>query len=91
MAVSVQFSVYPLGQSDLALAVNAAVSTLAAAGLDHRAQSMSTVFEGSAKDVFAALRDAFEAAARYGGTVMTCTISNACPRALEGEGSGRDG
>jgi hypothetical protein len=29
--------------------------------------------------VFAALRDAFKAAAEHGGTVMAITVSNACP------------
>jgi hypothetical protein len=40
---------------------------------------MSTVVVGEAKDVFAALHEAFDRAAATGHVVMSVTISNACP------------
>ena len=40
---------------------------------------MSTVTWGNDETIFAALQEAFAAAAKYGSAVMTTTISNACP------------
>jgi hypothetical protein len=40
---------------------------------------MNTVISGSEAAVFDAIRAAFAAAAERGGTVLTVTISNACP------------
>lgn len=40
---------------------------------------MQTEIAGDEEAVFAALRDAFQAAAAYGGVVMTVAVSNACP------------
>jgi uncharacterized protein YqgV (UPF0045/DUF77 family) len=75
--ISAQVSLYPLGQKDLAPAVQAAVKILE--GLPHRVGAMSTQVWGEEKAVFAALREAFAAAAQQGHAVMSVTISNACP------------
>ena len=80
MGVTAQVSVYPLGQTQLEPAIEAVWGVLRAHGLHYQAGPMSTRLEGNEETVFAALRDAFQAAAQFGGTVMTITISNACPR-----------
>lgn len=79
MVVSAQVSVYPLGQGDLSPAIQAAWKAFQAYELDYRPGAMSTLLEGDTKRVFAALRDAFEAAAEQGATVMVVTVANACP------------
>jgi uncharacterized protein YqgV (UPF0045/DUF77 family) len=79
MAVSAQVSLYPLGQSDLSPAIQAVWKAFANHKLVYQPGSMSTMLEGDEATVFAALRDAFQAAAEYGGTVMQVTVSNACP------------
>ena len=80
MPVTAQVSVYPLGQSQLGPAIKAVWKALRTLGLHYQAGPMSTLIEGDEEEVFAALRDAFQASAKFGGTVMTVTISNACPR-----------
>jgi uncharacterized protein YqgV (UPF0045/DUF77 family) len=76
--VSCQFSVYPLGVSDLGEAVDAALAAIRRHGLDVESGPMSSTVVGPSDRVFAALRDAFEAAAS-GGCVLVATVSNACP------------
>jgi uncharacterized protein YqgV (UPF0045/DUF77 family) len=79
MSIQAQVSVYPLGQSELAPAVEAVWEAFESHGLSYQSGSMSTSLEGKSDQVFAGLRDAFEAACEYGGTVMVITVSNACP------------
>lgn len=79
MGVSAQVSVYPLGQGDLAPAIQAAWKAFRAHGLSYQPGPMSTLLEGDTEKVFAALRDAFQAATTQGATVMVVTVSNACP------------
>ncbi len=79
MGISAQVSVYPLGQSRLEPAIEAVWEALRGHGLSYRPGTMSTLLEGDDEAVFAALRDAFQAAARHGSTVMVVTVSNACP------------
>lgn len=76
--VSCQFSVYPLGVADLGGGIDAALAAVRRHGLQVEAGPMSSTVTGPADDVFAALRDAFEAAAA-GACVLVATISNACP------------
>jgi uncharacterized protein YqgV (UPF0045/DUF77 family) len=71
-------TVHPLGQADFA-AVDLAIERLRAAGVLAEVRAMQTEIVGDEDAVFAALRDAFEAAAASGGIVMTVSISNACP------------
>jgi uncharacterized protein YqgV (UPF0045/DUF77 family) len=77
--VSAQVSLYPLRQEHLGPGVRAFADALAAAGLEARTGPMSTLVTGKADVLFAALRDAFQAAAAAGHVVMTVTVSNACP------------
>jgi uncharacterized protein YqgV (UPF0045/DUF77 family) len=71
-------AVYPLGQQDYG-AVHRAIDALAAADVEVTSGTMNTVISGSEAAVFDAIRAAFAAAAERGATVLTVTISNACP------------
>jgi len=77
--ISVQVSLYPLGQADLAPAIQAVLDVLAARGLPYEVGNMSTLTWGDDEALFPALREAFAAATRLGPAVMVMTISNACP------------
>jgi uncharacterized protein YqgV (UPF0045/DUF77 family) len=79
MGVTVQVSVYPLGQSQLGPAIEAVCDVFRSHGLAYQTGPMSTVLEGDVQAVFSALGESFQAAAEYGSTVMALTASNACP------------
>ncbi len=79
MIVSAQVSLYPLRQEHLGPSIQAFAEALRAAGLEVRVGPMSTVVTGEVDVLFAALRDAFQAAALTGHVVMAVTVSNACP------------
>ena len=79
IGISAQVSLYPLGQADIAPAIDAVVGVLAERGIAHEVGAMSTTVWGEDEAVFAALREAFRAAAAFGQAVMTVTVSNACP------------
>lgn len=79
IGISAQVSLYPLGQSDLAPAINAVLAVLDRWQLAYQVGSMSTVVWGDDDTLFAALREAFTAAVEYGPAVMSVTFSNACP------------
>lgn len=79
MNVSAQISIYPLRQEKLNPAVNAVRDALKARGLSPDVGAMSTVVTGDSATVFSAIQEAFEAAAANGDTVVTITVSNACP------------
>jgi uncharacterized protein YqgV (UPF0045/DUF77 family) len=76
--VSCQFSVYPLGVADLGEGIDVALAAIRRRGLSVEAGAMSSTVVGPSDDVFAALRDGFEAAAS-GACVLVATVSNACP------------
>jgi uncharacterized protein YqgV (UPF0045/DUF77 family) len=85
MEISAQVSLYPLGQSDLAPAIDAVWKALHAHGLAAQPGTMSTLVQGDDGTVFEALREAFAGATQYGGAVMVVTVSNVCPvRVTEG-------
>lgn len=79
IGVTAQISMYPLGQADLAPAIEAALDALRAHDLPLEVGSMSTLTWGDEEVVFAALRAAFVAAVEHGPTVLQVTVSNACP------------
>jgi uncharacterized protein YqgV (UPF0045/DUF77 family) len=79
IGISAQLSLYPLGQADLAPAIQAVLDTLAAHGLEYEVGGMSTTTWGDDEVVFAALRQAFVRAAELGPAVLSVTMSNACP------------
>lgn len=76
--VQASVAVYPLQQQGWE-GVDRAVAALHASGLPVEPGTMQSQVRGDAERVFAALRAAFEAAAALGPTVMTVTVSNACP------------
>lgn len=77
MQVTCQFSLYPLGTRRLDPPIAAALDAMRAHGLDPEIGPMSSLVLGPADVVFAALADAFAAAAT-GACVLDATISNAC-------------
>ena len=79
MGISAQISLYPLGQRDLAPAIQEVVDVLSDRGLPYQVGSMSTVTWGDDQDVFPALQEAFSRATRHGAAAMVMTVSNACP------------
>lgn len=79
IGISAQISLYPLGQSDLAPAIQAVVDTLHEYGLACQTGTMSTVVWGDDQVVFAALQEAYRRAVSYGPAVLQVTLSNACP------------
>ncbi len=89
--ISAQVSLYPLGQEDLGPAIQAVLNVLAARDLPHRVGPMSTLVWGDEEVVFAALREAFVAAAQLGHAVMTVTVSNACPLPVKADEESADG
>lgn len=79
MTISAQIAIYPLRQPRLTPAVRAVGNALAGRGLEVSVGPMSTLVSGDLDVVFEGLREAFLAAAATGHTVMTVTLSNACP------------
>jgi uncharacterized protein YqgV (UPF0045/DUF77 family) len=77
--VMAQISLYPLRQASIGPVIREAVRTLRQHGLEARVGEMSTLVWGEEQAVFAALEDAFHQATELGDTVMTVTLSNACP------------
>ena len=78
MEVACQFSIYPLAQTELGPAIDAALEEMHRHGLDVETGPMSSLSYGPVDGMFAALTDAFKAAAT-GGCVLVATVSNACP------------
>jgi uncharacterized protein YqgV (UPF0045/DUF77 family) len=78
--IGLQFSVYPLRQSDIRPAVEAVVKAADDAGVDVTVGRLSTFGHGDEDAVFAAVRAAFAAARSFGPTVMVVTLSSDLPR-----------
>jgi len=79
MFVAAQVSIYPLRQARLSPAIDRAQAALRAHGLTVQPGPMSTVVSGEDDAVFGALANAFREAALEAETLMTVTVSNACP------------
>ena len=80
MAVTAQFSLYPLRTQELGPALDAALAAVRTSPVSAETGVMSTLLEGSEEEIFEALRAAFRAAAAHGDAVLVATISNACKR-----------
>lgn len=87
-AISAQVSVYGLGATDIAAAVEAFLQALQQYELHYEVGAMSTVIWGEEHAVWRALQEAYAAAGAIGPAVMQVTISNACPLPSKGQGSG---
>ena len=79
LGITAQVSIYPLRQDKLSPAINAAAQAFDHHGVERKTGPMSTLMWGEDDKVFAALHEAFLRVAAVGETVMTVTISNACP------------
>ena len=77
--VSAQISLYPLRQALLDPPIQEALGIFRKHGLAVEPGAMSTEVFGGVSAVFAALREAYEAAAAHGDIVLVATLSNACP------------
>lgn len=79
LAISAQISLYPLKQAVIDQSINETVQIFKDFGLEVIPGAMSTVIAGSEELIWRAVQNAFRVATRHGETVMTLTISNACP------------
>jgi len=77
--ITAQVSLYPLRQASIGPAIRDAVRVFGKHDLEIRTGEMSTLVWGEEWAIFDALQEAFYQAAERGDTVMTVTISNACP------------
>jgi uncharacterized protein YqgV (UPF0045/DUF77 family) len=77
--ISAQVSLYPLRQISIGPPIREAVRIFRERGLNVRVGEMSTLIWGASSDLFAAIQEAFQRASAHGDTVMTVTLSNACP------------
>ena len=91
VVISAQVSLYPLRSPRLSPTIDRAFAIFHAYRLDVQPGSMSTIVSGDDAAVFAALHQAFEAAAEAGQeVVMMETVSNAYPVLTSGSGRGSD-
>jgi tRNA-Thr(GGU) m(6)t(6)A37 methyltransferase TsaA len=79
IGISAQVSLYPLRQTLLSPAIEAALRVFRERGLDVEPGAMSSLITGDVAAVFGALQEAFRGAAEHGEVVMVATFSNACP------------
>ena len=77
--ITAQVSLYPLRQVSIGPPIREAVRVFRQHGLETRIGEMSTLVWGEEQAIFDALQEAFHLAAERGDTVMTVTLSNACP------------
>lgn len=77
--LGLQFSLYPLRQTHLRPAIEAAVRAAAEEGAVETVGTLSTLAVGDEETVFRALRAAFAAARSFGPTVMVATLSSGLP------------
>jgi uncharacterized protein YqgV (UPF0045/DUF77 family) len=77
--ISVQVSLYPLGQASLGPAISKAMEAFRMRGLDVRPGIMSTLVVGETDAIFDGLKASFQSASALGDIVMVASISNCCP------------
>ena len=79
MNVQAEVSLYPLRTATLMESIDCFLGHLRHSGLRVEIGPMSSHLVGECGDMFRALGEAFEAAARESDVVVTIKISNACP------------
>ena len=77
--ITAQVSLYPLRQISIGPIIRETVRVFERHGLHVRVGEMSTLIWGEEKAVFEALQEAFREGTEHGDTVMSVTLSNACP------------
>jgi len=83
LELTVQVSLYPLREMDLAPTIGKALEIFQQQGLEVAPGTMSSLISGDMRSIFRALQRAFEIATDKGDAVMVATFSNACPIANE--------
>jgi len=76
--IQANVAVYPLLQTDYR-GVRRAIAVLQEQPVEVTVGTMGTTIVGEAHRVFTALQEAFGAARQTGPTVMTVTVTDACP------------
>jgi uncharacterized protein YqgV (UPF0045/DUF77 family) len=76
--MTIQVSVYPLGQSDFLPPIDEAIAALHGPELETTVGPLSTWVAGEEEVIWPALRKAFAAVSRHGAAVMVATLTNAC-------------
>jgi len=79
MIVSMEVSLYPLGQLDLGPGISEFIEILKSHELQVQLGPMSSVVVGDDRVIFQAIHKAFEAVAQKFPLVLVTKISNACP------------
>jgi len=79
MAISAQFSLYPLRQERLSPAIEEVLAVMKDHGLPVQLGPMSSLVLGEEDQIFSALQEAFRRSAEKGQVVWVLTLSNACP------------
>lgn len=79
MKVRAEISLYPLKTTELSSPIDEFCRILKAQGLEVQIGPMSSSVSGECKDLFEAVKEAFEKLAEKYQVVMTVKISNACP------------
>jgi len=82
--VAAEVALYPLRTAHLGPAIQAFAAELEQTEVTVEVGQMSTIVQGDAEEVFAALSRAFSAAAAQHQVVMRLTVSNACPQQPSG-------
>jgi hypothetical protein len=77
--VGLQLSLYPLRQTHVRPAIQAAVRAAAGEGVELTVGRLSSFASGGEEAVFAAVRAAFVAARGFGPTVLVVTLSSGLP------------
>jgi uncharacterized protein YqgV (UPF0045/DUF77 family) len=78
MDVEAEVSLYPLGRKELKPGVKAFIDTLTDCGCGVEVGDMSSLVTGDSKQVFGALRRAYDGAASQGGCVLVVKACNVC-------------
>ena len=79
LGITAQVSFYPLRQENLSPSIKAATRAFDHHDIKRETGPMSTLMWGEDEKIFAAIHEAFLRVAEVGETVMTVTVSNACP------------
>lgn len=77
--ISIQISLYPLGDVDITKAIFDVLDIFESHGLDYKVGSMSTVISCETSTVFTALEEAYRRTTEDHQFVLVCTMSNAVP------------
>jgi uncharacterized protein YqgV (UPF0045/DUF77 family) len=78
-SVSVQLSIYPIGDADVSRAIEQALDILKEFGLSPKLGPMSTLVHGKTDKIFGAIEKVYRVSANEFRIVMVATFSNTAP------------